>query len=225
MTKSNTRAVIWDMDGIIADTAAHHLKAWQEVFLKRGVSFTEVRFIESFGQRNDTIIGKVLGDDISPEEVEAISRRKEEIFRRSIRQDLKPLPGVLPLIKSLAEHRFKMAIASAAPMVNIRQLTRGLNIARCFQAFVSAEDVTEGKPNPQVFQLAARKLGIEPASCLVIEDAVAGVAAAKRAGMRCLAVTNTHPRTSLAEADMVVDTLAAVSVDDIARLIDSCDGG
>jgi beta-phosphoglucomutase family hydrolase len=221
MAKDDPKAVIWDMDGVIADTARHHFQAWREVFQKIGVDFTEDRFRESFGQRNDTIIGKVLGGKVSRAQAEAISLEKEAGFRRRIRQDLRPLPGVLELMKSLAGSGFRMAVASAAPRENIELLTGGLGIADCFRAVVSAEDVTAGKPNPQVFQLAARKLGVEPGRCLVIEDAVAGVDAAKRAGMRCLAVTNTHPGDSLDGADMVVDSLARVSVDDIVKLLES----
>ena len=112
-----------------------------------------------------------------------------------------------------------MALASSAPMENIQLLTQGLGINNCFQSIICDNDVTEGKPSPQAFLLAAQKLGVEPENCIVIEDAVAGVTAAKRAGMRCLAVTNTHPSSSLREADMVIDTLEAVSTDDLEGLL------
>ncbi len=216
---SSTKAIIWDMDGVIADTAPYHLKAWQEVLQKRGVNLTEEDFRHSFGQRNDTIIRNALGKEVSQDEIDTIAREKEESFRRRIRQNLKPLPGVIKLIKSLTERRFKMALASSAPIQNIRLLTRGLGINNCFPIIICDKDVTEGKPNPQVFLQAAQKLGIEPKNCIVIEDAVAGVSAAKKAGMRCLAITNTHPRTSLMEADLIVDTLEAVSVSDLEQLL------
>jgi len=219
MPRSSTKAVIWDMDGVIADTAPYHLKAWQEVLQKRGVNLTEEDFRHSFGQRNDTIIRNALGKEVSQDEIDTIAREKEEGFRQRIRQDLKPLPGVIKLIRSLTERRFKMALASSAPIENIQLLTRGLGINNCFHIIICDKDVTEGKPNPQVFLQAAKKLGIEPKNCIVIEDAVAGVSAAKKAGMRCLAITNTHPRTSLTEADLIVDTLEAVSVSDLEQLL------
>ena len=103
-------------------------------------------------------------------------------------------------------------------MENIQLLIRGLGIESSFQAIVSGREVTEGKPSPQVFLLAAERLGVEPKDCIVIEDAIAGVTAAKRAGMYCLAVTGTHPRHSLTEADLVVDTLEAVSAKDVEGL-------
>ena len=219
MSKNETKAVIWDMDGVIADTALYHLQAWQEVLLKKGVHFTEEDFQGSFGQRNEEIIRKVLGEEISQDVIDEIAIDKEESFRRIVRPNLKLLPGVIELMKALIESDFKMALASSTPMENIRLLTKGLGIDKCFQSIISAEDVTEGKPNPQVFLLAAERLGVEPRNCIVIEDAVAGVAAAKKADMLCLAVTNTHPSKSLAEADLIVDTLEAVTVEDIAGLL------
>jgi beta-phosphoglucomutase-like phosphatase (HAD superfamily) len=106
-------------------------------------------------------------------------------------------------------------------MENIQLVTRGLAVNNYFQVIVWGREVTEGKPSPQAFLLAARRLEVEPRNCVVIEDAVAGVTAAKRAGMKCLAVTNSHPKKSLMEADLVVDTLETISVADLARLFNS----
>jgi len=219
MSEIEAKSVIWDMDGVIADTAPFHLSAWQKVFQERGVKFTKEDFRHSFGQRNDTIIRKTLGEQTSQEEIDAISGKKEASFRRRIRRNLKPLPGVIKLITSLEEQGFKLALASSAPIENIQLLNTGLGIENCFQTIISDKDVTEGKPSPQGFLLAAQRLGVEPRNCVVIEDAVAGVTAAKRAGMHCLAITNTHPRRSLKEADLIVDTLEGVSINDIEGLL------
>ena len=219
MMASNDRAVIWDMDGVIADTAAYHKQAWQETFQKRGVNFTEDDFKYSFGRRNDSIIPRILGEGVSQKEIAIIADEKEESLRRIIGQNIKPLPGVIRLIKSLAEAKFKLALASSTPIENIQLLTKSLGIRHYFQSIVADKDVAEGKPSPQVFLLAAQKLGVEPKNCVVIEDAVAGVTAAKRAGMCCIAVTTTHPRDSLKEADLILDTLTAVTVPDVEKLL------
>jgi len=219
MPRSKTRAVIWDMDGVIADTAPYHLKAWQEVFRKRGVKFTEEDFRRQFGQRNDTIIRTTLGEGVSQSEVDVIASEKEENYRQRVRQNIRPLPGAVKLIKSLKEHGFSVALASSAPVENIQLIMRGLGIEDSFQAIVSGREVQEGKPSPQGFLLAAQKLGAEPENCAVIEDAPAGITAAKRAGMHCLAVTNSHPQSSLTEADLIVDTLEAVGVNDLEGLL------
>ncbi len=217
--EKGTRAVIWDMDGVIADTASYHLKAWQHVFQKRGVSFTKVDFKRKFGQRNDTIIKAALGGDLPVNEVDDIADEKEEYFRQLISQNIKPLPGAIDLMKSLRENGFSIALASSAPIENIQLILKGLDISDRFDAIVWGREVTEGKPSPQGFLLAAKKLGVAPANCVVIEDAVAGVAAAKRAGMRCITVTNTNSRETLAEADFVVDTLEMVTVNDLEKLL------
>ena len=216
---AEVEAVIWDMDGVIADTGPYHLSAWQEVFRQRGVKFTEEDFKRNFGRKNDTIIRDALGEQIAQGEIDSIAREKEKTFRRVIGQKIKTFPGAVELLQSLKQHRFKMAIASSTPIENIRLITGSLGIDNCFQSIISDKDVTEGKPSPQGFLLAAQRLGVEPRNCIVIEDAMAGVAAAKRAGMRCLAITNTHPRQSLKQADLIVDTLEAVTVNDLEKLL------
>ncbi len=218
-------AVIWDMDGVIADTAPYHFRAWRQAFQQRGVDFTKADFRQGFGQKNDTIIRNTLGETITDADIEAISKGKESTFRQLARHHLKALPGAVAMIRKLKENGFKMALASSTPPENIELVTGELGIGDCFQTIVSGRDVTEGKPNPQVFLLAARKLGVSPAHCLVIEDAAAGVAAAKRAGMTCIAVTNTLPRASLNQADLIVDSLEVVTVADIAKLIDQTTKG
>jgi beta-phosphoglucomutase family hydrolase len=219
MSGSKLEAVIWDMDGVIADTAPYHLRAWQHVFHERGVSFTEADFRRNFGQRNDTIIRNVLGEEVSQGEIDAIANEKEKNFRHRVRQNIKPLPGAVELIKSLKEHGFSIALASSAPMENIRLITQSLKIHNCFDAIVSGWEVTKGKPDPQTFLLTAEKLGVEAENCIVIEDAIAGVTASKRAGIHCIAVTNTTPREDLREADLVIDTLEEITVDDLDRLL------
>jgi len=211
-------AVIWDMDGVIADTGPYHLKAWQETFGSRGVAFSEEDFRRHFGQRNDTIIGETLGSGMPADEVKVVAAEKEERYRRLVARHITPLPGAIALIESLAAKGVKMAIASSAPMENIQLIIGSLGLADYFRTVVWGEEVTEGKPSPQGFLLAAKKLGVKPDSCLVIEDAVAGVSAAKSAGMKCLAVTNSHPAARLNEADLIVDALSKVTIDDITAL-------
>lgn len=215
---ASTGGVLWDMDGVIADTGPYHFKSWQKVFRERGVSFTEENFKRNFGQRNDTIIRYGLGE-LPATDIELIAREKEETFRKLVRSNLKPLPGVIDLIKSLGEHGFKVALASSGPIENIRLITRSLGIYDYFDAIVYGHEVAEGKPSPLGFLLAAQKIGIKTPRCVVIEDSIAGITAAKRAGMHSIAVTTTHPREKLSAADLVVDSLEEVSIKDIERLI------
>ena len=219
MAKNEARAIIWDMDGVIADTSPYHLKGLQIVLRKRGVNYTEEDFQRNTGKRNDTIIKSVLGEKIPQKEIMAITREKDETFRQLMGQNIRPFPGVLKLITSLKEHGFKIAIASAAPMENIQLITQSLKIANCFDAIVSSWEVDKGKPDPQTFLLAAQKLGVEAEHCIVIEDAIAGVTASQRAGMHCIAVTNTSTKEDLQEADLVIDTLEKITIGDLERLL------
>ena len=217
--RKQQRAVIWDMDGVMVDSATYHFKAWQTAFRKRGIDYTEEDFRHGFGQRNDTIISAVLGKQASAEAIKAIAGEKEAGFRRRIGRRVAPLPGVATLMHSLAEKGYKMAVASSAPLKNIELILKELSLKSCCPVIVSERDVTRGKPDPQAFLMAAERLGVNPESCLVIEDAMAGVAAATRAGMAIIAVTNTHPAESLAQADLIVDSLDKVNTAVIGKLI------
>jgi beta-phosphoglucomutase family hydrolase len=218
MNKSSLKAVLWDMDGVIADTAALHCKSWQIAFAKRGVNFTEADFKHHFGQRNDTIIRSRLGKETTNADIEAIALDKEESFRDDASGKLAPFEGVVDLLNTIRSHGFLCAVASSAPLENVQLILKELGIESCFKAIVYGKEVSEGKPSPQVFLKAAQKLGASPQNCIVIEDSMAGVKAARSAGMRCIAVTNTHPTGKLIEADMVVNSLALVGIDDLNKL-------
>jgi beta-phosphoglucomutase family hydrolase len=218
MSDGKLEAVLWDLDGVIADTGEYHYRAWGDIFKEKGAVFTWEDFMRLFGQRHDTIIRFALGDDIPPDEFEVITERKQQEYRRLVADNIKPLPGAVELIKSLNEHGIKTAIASSAPLENIDIIIRGLKIEDCFQAIVSGPEVPDSKPSPQIFQLAAKKLEVKPGGCVVIEDAIAGVAAAKQAGMKCVAVTNSHPVSSLKQADLVVASLKSVGIGELAGL-------
>jgi beta-phosphoglucomutase len=218
MTNNSLRAVLWDMDGVIVDTGVYHYRAWQFSFGQQGVGFSEQDFKNIFGQRNDTIVRKTMGKDLLQEKVDAVAKIKEEHFRQIFPQNLKPFPGVIGLLELLKEQSIVSAIASSAPIENILLVLNSLGIKDYFKAIVYGREVSEGKPSPQVFLLAAKKLEAEHNNCIVIEDAVTGVAGAKRAGMHCIAVTNSHSKEELAEADVVVDSLIEVSLIDLEFL-------
>jgi beta-phosphoglucomutase family hydrolase len=218
MSDRKLQAVLWDLDGVIADTGIYHCRAWQEIFSQMGIEFTEEHFAKHFGQRNDTIIRDTVNETISQEALDAIADRKEVTYRRLVADNIEALPGAIELLSSLREHGIKSAIASSAPPENVRIILKGLGIEKSFDAIACGREVTEGKPSPKIFLLAAEKLKVEPAGCIVIEDAVAGITGAKRAGMKCIAVANSHPQGKLKEADLIVASLESVSVDDLTKL-------
>ena len=190
------------MDGVIADTAQQHFLSWQQALRKRGVDFSEADFKRHFGQRNDTIIRGMMGAAVSQDDLNSIAEDKEVYFRENIVKDLRPFPGVIRLLKDLKDSGISCAIASSAPLENVRLILSHLNVEGYFQSIVYGKEVSEGKPSPQVFLMAAKKLSVQPDNCLVVEDAITGVIAAKSADIRCLAVTNTHSAEHLSQADL-----------------------
>ena len=182
------------------------------------MNFNEDIFQFGFGRRNDEIICKYFDQNLSQPEINAIAAKKEETFRRFIKENIKSFPGTVELIKLLAEAGFQIAIVSSTPIENVRLITEALGIKKYFKFFITGKDVTEGKPSPQGFLLAAQKLRLNSEDCVVMEDAVAGVRAAKSAGMYCIAVTNTRPREDLGEADIVVNSFEQINVKSIEQL-------
>lgn len=206
------KAILWDMDGVIVDSSAFHFAAWQETFAKRGIEFSQEDFTKFFGTRNDFIIRTMTGNQISQEQIDAIVQEKEQSFREKAKGKLKPFPGVLKLLTNLKKGNFKLGLVSSAPKENIDFVFSELKLEGLFDAIVFGPEVAESKPSPQIYQLAAQKLDVNPKDCIVIEDSPAGIKAAKAAGMRCLAVANTHPREELREADKIIDSLENVDL-------------
>ena len=148
-----------------------------------------------------------------------IAGEKEAIFRRLSRGKIKPFPGAVELLKLLWKSNIKMALVSSTPRRNIDSVLQSLEIKGFFQTIISGGDVEKGKHDPECFLLAASRLKVEPNNCVVIEDSTAGVSAAKSAGMKCIAITNTRPESQLKKADLVIDTLEAVKLKDFEKLM------
>jgi beta-phosphoglucomutase len=211
------RAVIWDLDGVIIDSADEHRRAWHRLAQEEGLPFTDEQFWATFGQRNDTIIPLLWGE-MPAERVRELADRKEAYFREYIRETAAPLPGAIELLSTLKEAGYQQALASSTPIANIDLISEVLGLKRYLTALVSGESVAHGKPAPDVFLKAASELHIEPHKCLVIEDAVAGVEAALAGGMYCIAVAYDRDLPGLRAATLMVKNLTEVNVERIREL-------
>jgi beta-phosphoglucomutase len=208
--------VLWDLDGTLVDSAEQHWQAWRETLAAHGLSVTKEQFRETFGRRNDAILARWLGGTLSPERVRAIGRAKEARYRDLVSQaGLVPLPGAAGWVEQLSAQGWRQAVASSAPRLNVEVVVRALGLAEHFGALVAAEDVREGKPAPDVFLVAAERLGVSPPRCIVVEDAAAGIEAARRAGMRSVVLGP----SGFAPADIVVESLEDLPRDALDRLI------
>jgi beta-phosphoglucomutase family hydrolase len=219
MTKLyQNHAVLWDMDGVLVDTGDFHFTAWKQTFEELGTAFDKEDFRATFGMNNAGILEWVYGRKPEPEEVSQVSEKKETLFRELIKGKAEPLPGVLDWLRQFQAWGIKQAITSSAPPKNIEVLVAELKIENFFDAIVSGFDLL-GKPNPDVFLKAANAIQVRPENCIVIEDAIAGVEGAKRAGMKCIAVTTTNPASKLTQANYIVDRLGNMNKEDFLSLI------
>jgi len=210
------------MDGVLVDSTEAHYAAWCGLAGEIGVTCSRDIFESTFGMHNRQIIPLWLARELPDEELDRLSRRKEEIYREVAPSSITALPGVRELIDVLARERdFALAVGSSGPRPNIELVLDLLGAADKFAALSTGDEVRHGKPDPEVFLIAARKLGLPPRRCAVIEDAPQGVKAGIAAGAKVVAVTSTKPAEELREAHLVVDALSEIGPDILRRLIES----
>jgi beta-phosphoglucomutase len=182
------------------------------------VDFTKEFFEKSFGQQSIPITRMLVGPEVDQVLVEKWADLKEQYYREMVKDKLEPLPGAIELIKSLKKHDFKLAVGSSGPPENVDLLLTRLNIKQFFDVVITAENVKNGKPAPDVFLICAERLNIPPENCIVIEDAPVGIEAAKRAHMSSIALTTTHPKTELHNANLIAKDLSHIDINDIMKL-------
>ena len=211
------RGVLWDLDGTLVDSAELHWQAWRTILAREGVVITRDQFLASFGQKNDRILPGWLGSGTSPERIRRVDLAKEAEYRRLVQETgVQALPGGPAWVTRLRARGWKQAIASSAPRENVGVMLRALGIAEAFDAIAAAEDVTAGKPDPQVFLMAAAMLRLPADRCIVVEDAAVGIEAARRAGMRSVGVSGEGPLA----ADLAVASLTELPDDAFDRLVE-----
>lgn len=188
------------------------MAAWSEWSREFAPHAPDGYFLQSFGLRNDAIIGGLL-PDIDDRRRRSLGDAKERLFREHVRGGgVEALPGVRALLDALDERGALKAIVTSTPRENLELILDALGIGGRFDTLVAEEDASKGKPDPEGFLVAATRLGIFAERCVVIEDAPHGLRAAKAAGMRAIGVTTTHPASELGDADVVVDSLAERAV-------------
>ena len=214
----NPRAVLWDLDGTLADSEEYHWLSWRDAMRAEGVELTYDRFLASFGQRNDRILGAWLGEAADATRIRRIGDWKEAEYRRLAEaRGLTPLAGAREWVERLHGDGWKQAIASSAPRLNVETMLHVLKFDGLIDAMVSADEVKKGKPDPDVFLAAAAAVSVAPSRCVVVEDAPAGVESGRRAGMKTIGVNAKAPLA----ADVYVTSLADLPADTFERLLTS----
>jgi beta-phosphoglucomutase len=200
-------AVIFDMDGVLIDSYHAHFVGWSRLYEELKLPYSESEFALDFGRTSRDILYRRFGEGLTDDRIRELDERKEALFRDSLHEHFPAMDGALDLIDALAANDIPLAVGSSGPPENISLCLEKLGRRENFAAIVTGSDVTRGKPDPQVFQLAASRLGVDPDRCVVVEDATHGVEAANRAGMRSVALVGTTTRDSLSAAHLIVDSL------------------
>lgn len=216
------KGLLFDMDGVLVNNLEIHRQAFAEFFRRYGVerSFDELSRV--FGKGNDDIMGELMPQDVVERVgIRELGYEKEAIYREIYAPVITPQPGLLEFLAEAEREGLRSAVGSSGYRVNVDFVLERCAIERYFSAIVAGDEVTRCKPDPEIYLTAASKLGLKPSECIVFEDAEAGIEAAKRAGIKVVALATTFSREFLAatDADVIVDDFTQVSVDMLRRLV------
>lgn len=194
-------AAIFDMDGVLIDSGAHHRHAWRTLLAELG---TEPAHPEhwrlTIGRPSEEAIPLLLGRRVSDAEARRLARRKRDLYQERAQAGMEPVPGVPEFLHALERQHVPRAVGTSASRWDAERLLDDLGLLRFFDVVVTADDVMLGKPDPEVWAQAARRLRVTPAHCVVFEDAPVGIQAARAAGMRAIGVTTAHTAAELLAA-------------------------
>jgi beta-phosphoglucomutase len=214
------RAFVFDMDGTIVDNMAFHTDSWLAFFARRGKTYDpDAFFRETAGAQGREILRERLGPDIPEDEIAVLAQEKDVLYREMYGPHRSAIQGFEGFVTAARAQGVKLAVATSAPPANIVFTLDDLDLRRHFDAVVGAADVARGKPHPDVFLKAAEKLGVDPADCIVFEDAPMGVEAARRAGMKAVVITTTLPADAFREFDNVIRVVAHYADLDVGELL------
>jgi beta-phosphoglucomutase family hydrolase len=216
--KKLLHGVIWDMDGVLIDSMEIHFEIWKEVFSEFGVQFKRKLFNRHFGTTNMETVRTVLGDRLSHQEALALAEKRQDLFEQAAIHQAQLIPGVMHWLEFFQQNKISQAVASSNAQQFIESIAVRLEISPFFDAIVSAENLAS-KPDPAVFLETARRIRAMPSHCLVIEDAMAGVEGARRAGMKCIAIATTNPPSALSDADLVISSFSALSIGQLSTVM------
>ncbi len=213
---ASLQGALFDWDGVVIDSSAAHERSWDLLAEEEKRPLPPGHFKRGFGRKNTVIIPDILGWTSDPKEIARLDARKEELYREIIRErGIEPLPGVRELLQGLKEAGIPCCVGTSSSRENIETIMDIADLREFFADITSAEDVSQGKPDPEVFVKAAQKIHRQPEDCVVFEDAIHGIEAGLAGGMKVVAVATTNKLEDLGIADLAVDRLTEV---DVARL-------
>ena len=217
----NLIALLFDMDGVIVDNHAYHLKSWLGFFEKHDIHMSEEEYKANVnGRRMENILPSLFGKDMTDEEIWEIGEEKEALYRELYRSHIKPVAGLVTFLGEIVSQGVPRTVSTSAPPSNVDFTLKYTGLRSYFPTIIDATMVTQGKPNPEVYLKSAKSLGVEPGRCIVFEDAVLGIQAGKNAGMKVVGVATTHTRDELEaqDTDLVIDDFCGLTIDKLQSL-------
>ena len=215
-------AIIFYMDGVLVDSNPFHLRKWMDLFRAHGIPFEELELPNIvLGPSNDAILRRYFGEDLTREQLAELGQELEADFRQEIGPHARPNPGVRRFIEECHAQDIAMAVASAGIANNVNFLVSALGLGDYFREVLAVESISHPKPHPEIYLKTAGKLGVDPTACAVFEDSFVGIEAAKRAGMKCVAIASTFPAEVLrrkTDADLIVPSFEAVTLQTVHDL-------
>lgn len=217
----NKFSVIFDMDGVIIKNSEYHKLAWNKFCENYEVFLSEEEMKHHiYGTINKTALEYIFKRKMSIEEVKSYGDEKENIYREIYAPHIKITDNLISFLNLLKENNVTLAIATSADNTNVKFVMNNLGIREYFKYIVDADQVTKGKPDPEIYLKACEKIGQTPDKCIVIEDSVSGVKAGINAGMKVIAITHTHELKELNEADMIIDNFNELSIEILNGIIE-----
>lgn len=217
--EKNNFAVIFDMDGVMVNNNPYHKKAWKTFVQSHGFDFSEEDLKQNiYGKTNHDILTFVFGSKITEEEIHQYAVEKEKIYEVLYRDFIKPVNGLVEFLDLLYSKNISIAIATSAPPQNVKFVLTAIDVKKYFNIIVDDTEVKKGKPDPEIYLTTAKKLNIDPSNCVVFEDSLSGVQAALNAKMKVVAITTTHTKEELSNANLVVDDFYEVDLDALGLL-------
>jgi HAD superfamily hydrolase (TIGR01509 family) len=222
-------AAIFDMDGVLIDSNPFHVRKWVALLKAHRIPFDEEELPKIIlGHRNDSAFRHFFGEQLTREQMHELSEELEAKFRQAFAPHARLLPGLCRLMEECRASGIAMAVASSAMTKNVEFIVEALELRPYLRVILTGDEVSHPKPDPEIYLKTAAKLGLQPAACVAFEDSFVGVEAAKRAGMKCLAVASTFPAEDLrreTHADLVVPSFEVVSLRTLRQLFDGAGTG
>ncbi len=206
------------MDGVLVDNQDVHTEAFKIICAKYGVPWDGSKFERLFGMGNDEILASMMPEVLKKYDWHDIANEKEALYREIFDKTIAPVKGLPEFLRALKDAGFRISVGSSGSRTNVDFVLSKCGITEYFDAIVSGDMVTRCKPDPEIYLTAAAKLGLSPSECVVMEDAPAGIEAARRAGCRLVVLATTFPREAHSDYDILIDDYSQITPQDLLRI-------